>query len=276
MKKSELLAMVVTELKALAKKMKVSLPSGATKAEFVAALSTAFKKAETKKTGAVKAKTVKTVKKVAAAGKTAVRKRTTAAKPVEAPRLLLFANGNCRPGSKSPSLPQERVSEANIIPGRWNISTTRPTRTSRTAMGKRRSRSWCATRIWSTPTGRCHPRASNGEKMVRVAQQARRPHLRCDRHPSSTAGTPWAISTRKCSSGWAVGISTWGGPRILRSGTGLLSPEGRFLTLARSNHISMPRDGASDVLDEEWMLVDEEFWKLYGLPSGPSSPHIRR
>ncbi len=56
---------------------------------------------------------------------------------------------------------------------------------------------------------------------------------------------------------------------------GLLSPEGRFLTLARSNHIAMPRDGVSDVLDEEWMLVDEEFWRMYGLPSGLSSPQMQ-
>ncbi len=49
---------------------------------------------------------------------------------------------------------------------------------------------------------------------------------------------------------------------------GLLSPEGKFLTLARSNYVTMPRDGVSDVVDEEWMLVDEEFWKLYGYPEG--------
>ena len=59
------------------------------------------------------------------------------------------------------------------------------------------------------------------------------------------------------------------------SDVGLLSPEGRFLTLARSNYVMMPRDGVSDVVDEEWMLVDEEFWKLYGFPGGPSSPHLQ-
>jgi hypothetical protein len=49
---------------------------------------------------------------------------------------------------------------------------------------------------------------------------------------------------------------------------GLLSPEGRFLTLARSNYITMPREGVSDVIDPEWMLEDEEFWKAYGYPEG--------
>jgi hypothetical protein len=60
---------------------------------------------------------------------------------------------------------------------------------------------------------------------------------------------------------------------------GLLSPAGRFLTLARSNYVTMPRDGVSDVIDEEWMLVDEEFWKLYGYPEGfrrgVSSPEMQ-
>jgi len=47
---------------------------------------------------------------------------------------------------------------------------------------------------------------------------------------------------------------------------GLMSPDGRFETLIRSNTVTMPRDGVSDVLDEEWMLVEEEFLKLYGIP----------
>jgi hypothetical protein len=41
----------------------------------------------------------------------------------------------------------------------------------------------------------------------------------------------------------------------------------------------MPRNGVSDVIDEEWMLVDEEFWKLYGYPEGfkvgVSSPELQ-
>jgi hypothetical protein len=47
---------------------------------------------------------------------------------------------------------------------------------------------------------------------------------------------------------------------------GLIAPNGRFLTLIRSNTVTMPREGVSDVLDEEWMLVEEEFMKLYGIP----------
>jgi hypothetical protein len=59
---------------------------------------------------------------------------------------------------------------------------------------------------------------------------------------------------------------------------GLLSTGGRFLTIARSNYITMPRDAVSEVIDEEWMMVDEEFWKLYGYEGsrrGVSSPEMQ-
>ncbi len=59
--------------------------------------------------------------------------------------------------------------------------------------------------------------------------------------------------------------------RSLCADLGIRAPEGRFLTLARSNYITMPRDGVSDVIDDEWMLADEEFWQFYGFPEGGSS-----
>jgi hypothetical protein len=41
----------------------------------------------------------------------------------------------------------------------------------------------------------------------------------------------------------------------------------------------MPRDAVSEVVDEEWMLVDEDFWKIYGYPEGfqrgVSSPEMQ-
>jgi len=49
---------------------------------------------------------------------------------------------------------------------------------------------------------------------------------------------------------------------------GLLTKTGRFLCLARSNRVTTPRFGPSEVLDEEWMISDEEYWKLFGMTSG--------
>ena len=47
---------------------------------------------------------------------------------------------------------------------------------------------------------------------------------------------------------------------------GLLHRDGRFRALARSNGVTTPRDGMSDVLDEEWMGID--FDKMYALSGG--------
>lgn len=47
---------------------------------------------------------------------------------------------------------------------------------------------------------------------------------------------------------------------------GLLHKDGRFVALARSNEVTTPRDGMSEVLDEEWMAID--FEKMYALSGG--------
>ena len=49
---------------------------------------------------------------------------------------------------------------------------------------------------------------------------------------------------------------------------GLLTKTGRFLPLARSNQVTTPRFGPSDVLDEEWMTSDEDYWKLFRMTAG--------
>jgi hypothetical protein len=49
---------------------------------------------------------------------------------------------------------------------------------------------------------------------------------------------------------------------------GFLLPDGRFIMIARSNIIALPLDGPSWVTDEEWMIPDEEFRRLYGMSVG--------
>ncbi len=49
---------------------------------------------------------------------------------------------------------------------------------------------------------------------------------------------------------------------------GYLLADGRFVMIARSNCISMPIDGPSTVTDEEWMMVEEDFNRLYGMSAG--------
>jgi hypothetical protein len=47
---------------------------------------------------------------------------------------------------------------------------------------------------------------------------------------------------------------------------GFLTPDGKFNAMARSNAVTTPRDGMSDVIDEEWMVVD--FDRIYALSGG--------
>ncbi|MCM8812887.1 MAG: DUF4912 domain-containing protein [Candidatus Omnitrophica bacterium] len=49
---------------------------------------------------------------------------------------------------------------------------------------------------------------------------------------------------------------------------GLLLTNGRFITLARSNFVTTPLAGPSWITDEEWMIVEEDFNRLYGLSVG--------
>ncbi len=261
--------MIVSDLKALAKKMKVALPSGAAKIKIVEALSAAFKRS-TKKTA---------VKKTSAAKKTSTRKitarkRVPAKKPAQAPAART-REWKLPPGAEEPLMAQERVSEAKYYTG--------PVQEQRPAPE-------------NLPFG-------YGEE--KIALMVRDPYL----VHAYWEVTPARIEREKAWFGWnsklgvriydvtgvqfdgrnALGyfdqevferLGSWyfdvGRPsHAFVADVGLLSPEGKFLTLARSNPISMPRDGVSDVLDEEWMLVDEEFWKLYGFPGGPSSPQIQ-
>lgn len=59
---------------------------------------------------------------------------------------------------------------------------------------------------------------------------------------------------------------------------GLLHRDGRFIALARSNFITTPRSGMSEVIDEKWMSVD--FDKMYALSGGfevgKSSAELRK
>jgi len=45
---------------------------------------------------------------------------------------------------------------------------------------------------------------------------------------------------------------------------GFLANTGRFLPLARSNRVTTPRFGPSEIIDEAWMTTDETYWKLLG------------
>ncbi len=55
---------------------------------------------------------------------------------------------------------------------------------------------------------------------------------------------------------------------------GLRLSDGRFVTILRSNVVQTPLDGPSGITDEEWMIPDDMFSRLYGMGFGlgKSSP----
>jgi len=59
---------------------------------------------------------------------------------------------------------------------------------------------------------------------------------------------------------------------------GLLHLDGRFICLARSNHVTTPRSGMSEIIDDQWMSID--FDKMYALSGGfqvgKSSEELRK
>jgi len=69
----------------------------------------------------------------------------------------------------------------------------------------------------------------------------------------------WYIDTQGPGRSWCVDF-------------GLKLSDGRFVTILRSNIVSTPLDGPSWLTDEEWMLPDDTFAKLYRLGFGQSSP----
>ena len=71
------------------------------------------------------------------------------------------------------------------------------------------------------------------------------------------------------------GVNNWyidviNPPRSYRIDIGYLARRGKFFVLARSNVVSTPKAGVSDVLDENWASVQEQFQKIYHQSGGAS------
>jgi len=75
------------------------------------------------------------------------------------------------------------------------------------------------------------------------------------------------------------GVNNWyidvaAPPRSFRVDIGYLSRRGKFFLLARSNLVCTPKAGVSDVLDENWASVQEQFQKIYNQSGGSSQTAV--
>lgn len=74
------------------------------------------------------------------------------------------------------------------------------------------------------------------------------------------------IEVNESSNNWY--IDTGGPGRSWCVDIGILLPGGKFITIARSNIVQTPLDGPSWITDEEWMIPDDMFARLYGMGFG--------
>jgi hypothetical protein len=288
MKKEELAAMTIAELKALVKKKKVSLPAGAKKADLVKALAKAgstatgntstskTKNAATKAAGKTAAKKTKTSKvgkkaagavgkKKAAAKKSAVKKRPAGKKtavPVVRPREWQMPAG-----IEGPREGQERVSDAKFYTGMPEHKPPMPYDTLPHEYGGERMAilardPFMAFSYWELPQARLEKEKAwfgwDSKLCVRIYD------VTGIQFNGTNAAAYYDQEVYERVGSWYFDL---GRPnRSFCADLGLMAPDGRFLTIIRSSTVTMPRDGVSDVLDEEWMLVEEESMKLYGIP----------
>lgn len=94
----------------------------------------------------------------------------------------------------------------------------------------------------------------------RIMFNGRNAHRHFDIHINDQANS-WYIDITSAGKSWCVDL-------------GLLFPDGRFITVLRSNTVTTPLDGPSWITDEEWMIPEEMFARLYGMGFGlgQSSP----
>jgi len=82
----------------------------------------------------------------------------------------------------------------------------------------------------------------------------------------SNANSFFDIQIRDDAFSWYIDIGTPGKSWCVD--LGLLLNNGRFITILRSNVVETPLDGPSWITDEEWMIPDDMFARLYGMGFG--------
>jgi len=306
MTKKELTSLTIAELKALAKKKKVPLPAGAKKAEIIEALTegrtgtgknsvkavSVMKKPPSKGKAAAKAKTASSpharsaAKGTKPAGTAPGRKgaatvstaagRTPAKGPVV--KRVPEREWQMPSGREEPIMAQERVADAKFYTGTPVARPEEPSGALPHEYGQERLTllvrdPHTVFAFWEMPQQRLDRERERSGRDSRlcvriydvtgVAFDGRNEIAYFDQEVYERVGS-WYFDLGRAGHAFCADL-------------GLRTQDGRFQTLLRSNAISMPREGFSDVLDEEWAATEEEFLRLYGAPGpgGISSAEAR-
>jgi len=79
---------------------------------------------------------------------------------------------------------------------------------------------------------------------------------------------------RSCATSRFTGLHNWyidvsNPPKSYRIDIGYLAPSGRFYVVARSNVVTTPRAGVSDIIDENWADIDaQKAERIYAMSGG--------
>lgn len=300
MKRAELTAMTVSELKALAGKKKIALPSDAKKADIISILMKGVPAAGKKKAAAApraKAKTTKaavagtgkarSIKAKPVAAKTAAQKaKPVAAKP-PAPRKRPRRIGGppaaapsvsgqewrLPPGAEEPLMAQERVEDAKYFTGQsvrpQPSLETLPAEYGQEQISLLARDPDTVFGYWEVPQERIERERSRLGKDSRLC--IRIYDVTGVRFNGSNATSFIDQEVYERIGSWYFHLKR--PAHSFCADLGLRTPDGRFHTITRSGVIATPRGDVSDVVDEEWMLAEQELLKLYGVPSGhPGGP----
>jgi hypothetical protein len=274
MTKKELAAMTVAELRALAKKKKVSLSAGAKKDDMIKAImpgaAIAAKKsgAKTKAASAPSARKAVAKKKKPVVKKPTTRKKTAPKKAPakKAPEQKAPSGWQMPAGMEEPLMAQERVESAKFFTGAPRpvppVATSLPAEYGEERITLLARDPDMAFVYWEVPQARLEKErvwfGNDGRLCIRIYDVT---GVNFD-GTNATSFTDQEVYERIGS--WYFDVRR--PAHAICADIGLRAPDGRFLSLARSNVMTMPRSDISDVLDEEWMSLEEEFLKLYGVP----------
>ena len=286
MKSAELAGKTVAQLKELAKRRKVALPADAKKVDILRVLTRAVEsakggakgktKTKTKAQGKAKAKTkvkkrtetATTTKKRTKTGSAGVRAETakTAGKAKAARKRSSARAEEWRisQGAGEPLMAQERVEDAKYFTGpperQHPFLRSLPVEYGEERVALLARDPDTVFGYWEVPQDRfTRERARTGKKsrlclriydVTGVQFDGTNATSFFDQEVYERVGS-WYFDLRRPGHAFCADI-------------GLRTPDGRFLTIARSNVLLMPRASVSDMIEEEWSLTEQQLLPLFG------------
>ena len=151
-----------------------------------------------------------------------------------------ISNKNIQPDSESAALPQEYgVTMAALMPRdpNWMFAYWEITPNSKARLARERG----------------HDIFEKGRQVMRVYNM-----VRVDGHARH-----FDIPVMLDANNWYVHVQDGGGSYCCE--LGLVLPDGDFIGIVKSNPVTLPPGRVSDVMDEKWMAVSEDFDKLLQL-----------